>query len=80
MNGAHAATSTMQVPAFSRGAEFMHCEIYPGSPHVLTVVTAIAEPRQEWDSSDGLHERWNEPTRHLNGEGWEGPCGRDARS
>ena len=65
---------------FSRGAEFMQCEVHPGSPHVLTVIAPGTAEHEEYESFDKLRERLDELTRHLNRDGWQGPFGRDARS
>jgi hypothetical protein len=65
---------------FSRGADFVQCEVHPGSPHVLTVIAPATTEHEEYESFDKLHERLDELTRHLNRDGWQGPFGRDARS
>ena len=65
---------------FSRGAEFMQCEVYPGSPHVLTLIAPGTAEHEEYELSDKLHERLDELTRDLlTRDGWQGPLGRDAR-
>jgi hypothetical protein len=65
---------------FSRGPDFVQCEIYPGPPHVLTLVTPGGEQPETHDSSEALDDRWCELTRQLKRDGWQGPFGRDGRS
>jgi len=66
---------------FTRDDEFLQCEIYPGTPHVLTVITPDGgQQTEQHDSSDGLHARWGEVSRRLWEQGWQGPFGRDTRS
>ena len=33
---------------FSRGADFMQCEVHPGSPHVLTVIAPATTEHEEY--------------------------------
>ena len=66
---------------FAREHEFMQCEIYPGTPHVLTVITPDGGHQTErHESSDALHARWGEVIQQLTDQGWRGPFGRDTRS
>jgi hypothetical protein len=65
---------------FSKGDRFVQCEIYPGRPHVLTVVDASGVERTERFHAGGdLHDRWTEVQQQLLADGWSGPLGRDAR-
>lgn len=65
---------------FSKDHRFVQCEIYPGRPHVLTVVDASgAERTERFHSGGDLHDRWTEVQQQLLAEGWSGPLGRDAR-
>ena len=66
---------------FTRDDEFVQCEIYPGTPHVLTVITPDGgHQTEQHESSHGLHARWGEVSRQLTQRGWQGPFGRDTRS
>ncbi len=66
---------------FTREHEFTQCEIYPGAPHVLTLITPDGvHQTEQHESSDGLHARWCEVSRQLTEQGWQGPFGRDTRS
>ncbi len=66
---------------FAREHEVMQCEIYPGTPHVLTVIKPDgAQQTEQHACSDRLHARWGEVILQLTGEGWLGPFGHDTRS
>jgi len=81
------AAGWVQVPGgdrviyfFSKGDRFVQCEIYPGRPHVLTVVDVSgAERTERFHSGGDLHDRWTEVQQQLLADGWSGPLGRDAR-
>jgi hypothetical protein len=65
---------------FSRQHQFLRCEIYPGQPHVLTVIDPNgAEHSERHMSTDALEARWTELRTQLVQDGWIGPFGRDAR-
>jgi hypothetical protein len=66
---------------FAREHEFTHCEIYPGAPHILILITPDGvQHTEEHESSDRLHARWGEVVEQLTDQGWQGPFGRDTRS
>lgn len=66
---------------FSNGSEYVQCEIYPGRPHVLTVITNDGESHSErFSSSAHLTERWDQLSVAMNENGWMGPFGRDPRT
>ena len=62
---------------FSKGREYLECEIQPGQPHVLTLVATNATSDL---SSPDLVERWEQLTVSMAEEGWQGPFGRDPRA
>jgi len=65
---------------FSSGHEYVQCEIYPGRPHVLTVISPDGESHCErFGSTADLTERWEQLAGVLQGNGWSGPFGRDGR-
>jgi hypothetical protein len=65
---------------FTRDDEFTQCEIYPGPPHVFTVITPDGgQQTEQHECSDALHARWDDVSRRLIGQGWQGPFGRDTR-
>ena len=65
---------------FSRQQQFVRCEIYPGSPHVLTLVDQHGvEHTERLKSAKDLELRWTEMRDELARNGWHGPFGRDAR-
>jgi len=65
---------------FSNGSEYVQCEIYPGRPHVLTVISPDGESNSErFVSTVHLTERLEQFTDALQGNGWSGPFGRDGR-
>jgi hypothetical protein len=65
---------------FSQQGRFVQCEIYPGQPHILTVIDADGVERTESHTlDDHLQTRWNEVCVQLSRDGWSGPFGRDAR-
>jgi hypothetical protein len=66
---------------FSRGREYVQCEIHWGRPHVLTVISPDGASRSErFTSTAHLTERWEELTDVMEDDGWMGPFGRDSRS
>jgi hypothetical protein len=66
---------------FAKEAEYIKFEIYPGRPHVLTIIADGANPQTErYSTSADLHDRLNHLWCDLKGEGWDGPLGRDARA
>ena len=65
---------------FSNGSEFVQCEIHPGRPHVLTLISPDGESQSErFVSTAHLTERWGQLTDALQDNGWSGPFGRDGR-
>ena len=65
---------------FSKQQQFLRCEIYPGQPHVLTVIDADGvEHTERHTSTDALEARWTDLRAQLVRDGWIGPFGRDAR-
>lgn len=66
---------------FFNGCEYLQCEIYPGRPHVLTVISPDSPTYSErFTSTAHLRERWEHLTHALTQNGWTGPFGRDPRS
>ena len=66
---------------FSNGSEYVQCEIHPGRPHVLTLITHDGESHSErFASGADLTERWEQLTVAMGDNGWDGPLGRDPRS
>jgi hypothetical protein len=62
---------------FSKDEQFVRCEIYPGRPHVLTVIGVDgAERTERHESATDLNKRWNELLTEFAGNGWQGPFGR----
>jgi hypothetical protein len=65
---------------FRKQGSFVQCEIYPGQPHVLTVIEpGGAERTERYGSADDLQARWVSLSRTLQADGWCGPLGRDSR-
>ena len=65
---------------FSKGPEYLQCEIQPGRPHVLTLVAPDGAVQSErYASGSDLVERWEQLTVHMADDGWHGPFGRDPR-
>ena len=65
---------------FSKGQEFVRCEIHPGRPHVFRIIDASGVEQVERHHSDeDLQTRWNQVTSELAYDGWTGPFGRDNR-
>ena len=65
---------------FSEQHQVLRCEIYPGQPHVLTVIDADGVAHTErHTSTEALEARWTDLRAQLVREGWIGPFGRDAR-
>jgi hypothetical protein len=62
---------------FSKDQRFVLCEIYPGRPHVLTLIDAngVEHTEQHHCASD-LSKRWSELLSELTCDGWQGPFGR----
>ena len=51
---------------FARQDQFVRCEIFPGQPHVLTLVDANGvEHTERHTSADDLEARWAEVRREL---------------
>jgi hypothetical protein len=66
---------------FSRGDEFIQCEIRPGAPHMLALVKPGEPKAVEWHgTSESLEARRNEIREELARQGWRGPFGRDSRA
>jgi hypothetical protein len=66
---------------FFNGCEYLQCEIHPGRPHVLTIISPDSPSYSErFTSTAHLCERWEHLTRALAQNGWTGPFGRDPRS
>lgn len=66
---------------FSRGDEFIQCEIHPGAPHSLALIKPGEPPAVEWhQSSETLDARRHEILEELIRQGWCGPFGRDSRA
>jgi hypothetical protein len=65
---------------FSKGREYLQCEIQPGRPHVLTLVAPDGGAQSErYASGSDLVERWEQLTVDMTDDGWHGPFGRDPR-
>lgn len=65
---------------FSTGSEYVQCEINPGRPHVLTVISPDGDSHSErFTCTSQLTERWDQLSDALQAEGWFGPFGRDPR-
>lgn len=65
---------------FSNGSEYVQCEIYPGRPHLLTLISADGDSHSErFTSTAHLTERWEQLTDALQADGWSGPFNRDVR-
>lgn len=65
---------------FSNGREYIQCEIYPGRPHVLTLVSPDGDSESErFNSIADLTDRWEQLSDALQRCGWSGPFGRDVR-
>lgn len=65
---------------FSKGPEYLQCEIHPGRPHVLTFVAPDGDTQSErYASGSDLVERWEQLTVRMAVDGWQGPFGRDPR-
>ena len=66
---------------FSNGCEYVQCEIHPGRPHVLTLISPDGDSHSErFTSGAHLTERWDQLTAAMGDKGWDGPFGRDPRS
>ena len=66
---------------FTKGPAFLRCEIWPGRPHVFTVIEPGGlEHTDRYQSSAQLHDRWEAVRDQLLAEDWNGPFGRDARA
>lgn len=66
---------------FSKGTDYMQCEIHAGRPHLLTLIAPDGASQSErYSSSADLAERWQQLTVDLEDGGWAGPFGRDPRS
>jgi hypothetical protein len=66
---------------FSRGDEFIQCEIHPGAPHLLAVMKPGEPQAVEWyRPSQTFDGRRNETREELVRQGWCGPFGRDSRA
>jgi hypothetical protein len=59
---------------------FVQCEIDPGPPSVLTLVTPSGTIRNEVHGSLALVEAWEGLCLKLAHEGYRGPFGRDPRA
>ena len=65
---------------FSNGSEYVQCEIHPGRPHLLTLISPDGDSQSErFTSTAHLTERWEQLTDALQARGWSGPFGRDVR-
>jgi hypothetical protein len=65
---------------FAKAQQFTQCEIHPGPPHLLRVITPNgSEEIERYRSWQDVEYRWAEITERLHREGWSGPMGRDAR-
>ena len=66
---------------FSKGPEYLQCEIQPGRPHVLTFVAPNGATQSErYACGSDLVERWELLTVSMVVDGWQGPFGRDPRT
>ena len=66
---------------FTKGQEFVRCEIMPGSPHALRVIEPDgAEHAEHFFSTEQLDDRWSAIRGELQRAGWSGPFGRDGRT
>ena len=64
----------------SKQHQFLRCEIYPGQPHVLTVIGADGvEHTERHSTTEALEARWTDLRTQLVRDGWIGPFGRDER-
>jgi hypothetical protein len=65
---------------FTKGQQYVRCEIHPGRPHVLTLVDPDGtENTEHYASAAELEARWSAVTCELTHGGWAGPFGRDGR-
>ena len=84
----HNRTGTVHLPEtadviyfFSKGTDYMQCELHPGQPHLLTLIAPDGAAQSErYSTSADLTERWQELTNGMAEDGWAGPFGRDPRS
>ena len=66
---------------FAKAQQFTQCEIHPGPPHVLRVITPNGpEEIERYSSWVDVQYRWSELAEGLYRDGWVGPVGRDVRS
>ena len=64
----------------SKQHQFLRCEIYPGQPHVLTVIGADGvEHTERHTTTEALEARWSDLRTQLVRDGWIGPFDRDER-
>jgi hypothetical protein len=64
----------------SKQHQFLRCEIFPGQPHVLTVVGADGvEHIERHTTTEALEARWTDLRTQLLRDGRIGPFGRDGR-
>ena len=65
---------------FSKSQQFTQCEIHPGPPHLLRVITPNgSEQIEHYRSWLDVQDRWAEIAEGLLRDGWTGPLGRDLR-
>lgn len=65
---------------FVKAQLFTQCEIYPGPPHLLRVITPNgSEEIEQYGSWLDVQDRWTEIAEGLHRDGWTGPLGRDLR-
>ena len=72
--------STTVIYFFLKDQQLLQCEVYPGRPHVFTVIEpGGVEHTELYSPSAQLQARCDVLRLELNEEGWSGPFGRDAR-
>lgn len=65
---------------FSKDRQYIRCEIYPGRPHVFTLLNPDGiENTEHYASAADLEARWSSLACELSRAGWSGPFGRDGR-
>lgn len=65
---------------FQKDGQFVQCELYPGRPHVFTVIEPEGiECTEQYSSAADLQARCDTLRMGLNEQGWSGPFGRDSR-
>ena len=66
---------------FTKGREFVRCEIHPGRPNLFRIVSSSGEESVErYHSAADMESRWHEVSQKLTYDGWTGPFGHDGRA